>query len=254
MENEKGQSGTSGQKQETGNPGAPASGTPLVRAGLVRFSAAQFLICLAAFIVSAPFVEAIPNYGTFIDGSLLTLVLMSGVLAVARKRRILIVAIVLVIPVIAARWAHLFRPGQSPAITLVPALVFFGFMIGHLLYFILQAKRVDSEVLCAGLSVYLLLGMTWMVAYMLVDQLSPGAFVFTAGGPNSAHDMTGFTAIYFSFITLTTVGYGDIVPISNIARMLTSIEAVTGTLFMAVMIARLVSLYSTQGPGDSEQK
>jgi voltage-gated potassium channel Kch len=66
--------------------------------------------------------------------------------------------------------------------------------------------------------------------------------------------MSGFTAIYFSFITLTTVGYGDIVPVSTVARMLTSTEAMTGTLFMAVLIARLVSLYSTQPPTDGGAK
>jgi voltage-gated potassium channel Kch len=66
--------------------------------------------------------------------------------------------------------------------------------------------------------------------------------------------MTGFTAIYFSFITLTTVGYGDIVPVTTVARMLTSTEAMTGTLFLAVLISRLVSLYSTQPPTDSSPK
>ena len=59
--------------------------------------------------------------------------------------------------------------------------------------------------------------------------------------------MSGFTAIYFSFITLATLGYGDITPAADIARMLAMLEAMTGTLFVGVMIARLVSLYSTSG-------
>ena len=59
--------------------------------------------------------------------------------------------------------------------------------------------------------------------------------------------MSGFTAIYFSFITLATLGYGDITPAADIARMLAMLEAMTGTLFVGVMIARLVSLYSASG-------
>lgn len=57
--------------------------------------------------------------------------------------------------------------------------------------------------------------------------------------------MLGSTSFYFSFITLSTVGYGDITPASNVARMLAAAEAITGTLFVAVFIARLVALYST---------
>jgi hypothetical protein len=241
------------EKSDTANPvGLQSSGGP-ARTGAIRFSARLFLFFLALFFVAAPFVEILPN-GNFIDGSLLTLVLMSGVLATGGSRNKMIVAIVFVAPAIIGRWVHLFRPDLSDAIFLVPGLVFFAFLIGNFLYFILRAKRVDSEVLCAGISVYLLLGIAWMVAYLLVAELSPGAFVFTAGGPDSAHVMTGFTAIYFSFITLTTVGYGDIVPVTTVARMLTSTEAMTGTLFLAVLISRLVSLYSTQPPTDSSPK
>jgi voltage-gated potassium channel Kch len=237
------------EKSEAVNPTVDS-----VRAGVRHFSVKLFLTFLVVFFVLAPFVEELPH-GNFIDGSLLTLVLMSGVLAVGRSHKILIAAIVLAAPVIIGRWVHLFRTDLSDAIFLVPGLVFFAFLIGNFLYFILRAKRVDSEVLCAGLSVYLLLGMAWMVAYLLVDEFSHGsAFAFTAGGPDSAHVMTGFTAIYFSFITLTTVGYGDIVPVTTVARMLTSTEAMTGTLFMAVLIARLVSLYSTQPPTDGGAK
>jgi len=64
--------------------------------------------------------------------------------------------------------------------------------------------------------------------------------------------MNGFTGFYFSFITLSTVGYGDITPVSRIARWLAAMEAMTGLLYVAVLIARLVSLYSA--PGSAEQR
>jgi hypothetical protein len=67
------------------------------------------------------------------------------------------------------------------------------------------------------------------------------------------HFMKGFTAVYFSFITLSTVGYGDIAPVSGVLRMLTMIEAITGTFYMAVLIARLVAVYSTSTFAAQEQ-
>ncbi len=63
--------------------------------------------------------------------------------------------------------------------------------------------------------------------------------------------MEGFNAFYFSFITLSTVGYGDITPVSKVARMLAATEAMTGLLYVAVLIARLVALYSSPKPDDS---
>jgi hypothetical protein len=66
--------------------------------------------------------------------------------------------------------------------------------------------------------------------------------------------MKGITALYFSYISLTTVGYGDITPVSNVARMLSAAEAMTGTLFMAVLISRLVSMYSSQSPQEPGKK
>jgi hypothetical protein len=83
----------------------------------------------------------------------------------------------------------------------------------------------------------------WGQAYTLVAQLFPNAFSFSTH-PGTTAAMSGFTSIYFSFTTLATLGYGDITPTADVARMLAMLEAMTGTLFVGVMIARLVSLYS----------
>jgi hypothetical protein len=103
---------------------------------------------------------------------------------------------------------------------------------------------VDADVLCAGISVYLILGLLWGLAYTSVAQVIPNAFAFSTA-PGTPATMSGFTALYFSFITLTTVGYGDISPVADVARMLAMVEAMTGTLFVGVLITRLVCLYST---------
>ncbi|PYL60471.1 MAG: hypothetical protein DMF31_04465 [Verrucomicrobia bacterium] len=109
---------------------------------------------------------------------------------------------------------------------------------------------VTSEVLCASISAYLMLGLIWTLAYWLVDRLTPGgAFSFNTN--TGEHSINGFTGFYFSFITLSTAGYGDITPVSKIARWLAAMEAMTGLLYVAVLIARLVSLYSTPKSDDS---
>ncbi len=107
--------------------------------------------------------------------------------------------------------------------------------------------------LCVGISAYLLLGLSWSFAYLLVAQLAPGAF-FLNNGTTTGHSLHGADAFYFSLITLSTVGYGDIIPVSNVARMLAAMEAITGSLFVAVLIARLVALYSSERLLSGEQK
>ena len=155
------------------------------------------------------------------------------------------------VPAITARWINHFRPDLvHPPVFLVCALVLLAFVIGHLLHFILQAPVVTVDVLCASIAAYLMLGLMWTVAYWLVDQLTPGgAFSFNIN--RGTQSMNGFTGFYFSFITLSTVGYGDITPVSRAARWLAAMEAMTGLLYVAVLIARLVSLYSKAKPEDS---
>jgi hypothetical protein len=231
-------------------PGVSAGHLPDKRPahiGLRRYSAAEFLVALVLFFIAAPFVELFRN-GVLLESALMTLVLVSGVLAVGKSRRTLALAIVFVTPALLARWTYHLRPDVVPVeFFLVTALLFVIFVILRFLAFILRAPRVNSEVLCAGLSTYLLLGLLWSFAYRLVSEIDPHAFAITVSAiPNEP--IVGYKALYFSLITLSTVGYGDIVPVSNVARMLAAMEAMTGTLFIAVLIARLVALYSSQNP------
>jgi hypothetical protein len=98
------------------------------------------------------------------------------------------------------------------------------------------AGTVSAEHLYAALSAYLLAGIFFGVFYWTLEQTAPGSFGGTDGSRASA--------IYFSFVTLATLGYGDIVPRSDVARGLVIVEAVGGQLFLAVLVARLVSGYS----------
>jgi len=209
-----------------------------------RFSTVQLLIALALLFTCVPFVEEIKG-GDLVVSLLLSLVLLSGVFAVADRKRVLVVAIALAIPAIAGRWINHFRPDLvPPSFFLSAALVLTAFVVMNLLRFVLRASSVNVEVLCASISAYLMLGLMWTMAYWLVDQLTPGgAFSFNTN--TGTRSMSGFTGFYFSFVTLSTVGYGDITPVSKVARMLAAMEAMTGLLYVAVLIARLVSLYSS---------
>lgn len=210
---------------------------------LRRFTNLQLLIALALLFFFFPFVEEVKG-GDIIASILLSLVLLCAVVAVADRKEIFLIALILAVPAIVGRWVNHFRPDLvAPPVFLTAGLVLIAFVVANLLRFVLRAPSVNLDVLCASLSAYLMLGIIWTIAYWLVDQLTPGgAFAFNTGGEKQS--MRGFNAFYFSFVTLSTVGYGDITPVSKIARMLAALEAMTGLLYVAVLIARLVSLYS----------
>src|SRR5260370_5115940 len=211
---------------------------------LRRFSMVQLLISLGMLVCVLPFVEEIKGVPLIVS-VLLSLVLLSGILAVASRGRTLTVALLLAIPAVVARWISNFQPHLvPPAIFLVAGIGLVAFVVVNLLRFVLRAPSVNVEVLCASISAYLMLGLIWTMAYWLVEQLTPGAFAFNTT-TGTKETMEGFNAFYFSFITLSTVGYGDITPVSKVARMLAAMEAITSLFYVAVLIARLDALYST---------
>ena len=215
--------------------------------GIYRHSAAHFLAALVLIFVTAPFIEDLRG-GELIEAVLMTVVLLSAVLAVGGRRRTLVWASVLVIPALVGKWINHWRPDlMPPEVFLGAGLLFVLFVVLHLLRFILRAPRIDSEILCLGVSNYLMLGWLWALAYMLVDRLVPGSFAFTVG-PSSVRSLEGFRGFYFSYSTITTVAYGDIIPLTSAVRMLAMAEAMAGMLYVALLIARLVSLYYSKDP------
>ena len=98
---------------------------------------------------------------------------------------------------------------------------------------------VDRERIFAALDAYLLAGFLFGVAYWTLERLWPGSF---GGGAAGQFDFPH--AIYFSFVTIATLGYGDVVPVSPPARGLAIVEGISGQMYLAVLVARLVSLYA----------
>jgi len=236
---------TSGRHETAAAAVEPPSHVPIGR--WHKMAAARFLVALILLLVASPLAKEFRS-GDLIEAALMTIVMLTGIVAVGSHRLVVGLACLLITPAILGKWINHFWPEHYPAaIFLVPGLAFLGLVIVCLLGSILRAKRVDSAVLCTGISIYLLLGIFWMFAYLLVNQFLPAAFAMNGSAVDSSR-ITGFDACYFSFITLATVGYGDITPVASVARMLAMLEAMTGTLFVGVLIARLVSLYSTAGP------
>lgn len=122
-------------------------------------------------------------------------------------------------------------------------LIFLGFMILTMLKIILTGKHVTLHLINGALCIYLLIGLFFSQVYILLLTFS-NAFVRNGVSMTFGDNLSnGLWLMYYSFITLATVGYGDITPVTHLASMLSAIEAITGQLFLAVIVARMVSLY-----------
>lgn len=208
----------------------------------------ELLVALGLLFVTAPFVEDLPH-GNLVEAILMTLVMMSAVLAVGGRRASLVIALILLVPALVGKWIAHLHPGLlHPAFYLGAFIIFSGFVVARLLGFIVHAPQVDAKVLCAGVAGFLMLGLAWVPAYLAAARSTPGAFTLPAADGGAPAVLDGFNAFYFSFVTLCTVGYGDIAPVSKVARMLAVTEAITGLFYLAVLISRLVGMYSNTQP------
>lgn len=211
------------------------------RLGVFHFSAVWLLASLVVLIFASPFLEQL-KHGDLIETILMTTVLVCSVLAIGGGRRMVAIMSLIALPVLLAKWLNQIRPDLVPAWWfLAGGLGFCAVVIWRLLRFVLHSPKVSNEVLCASIAAYLLVGLVWSFGYIMLAEGNAQAFLFTTSGVRP-ETMNSHNAYYFSFVTLSTVGYGDIVPVSSGARMLSMSEAVTGMLYVAIFIARLVAL------------
>ena len=119
---------------------------------------------------------------------------------------------------------------------------YIGMAVWFMMREILFASRVSMDLVRGGICVYLLLGYLWAMFYSILLTLEPNAFSISFSGL----DNTFARLLYFSFTTLTTLGYGDIVPRSELAQVLTNFQAITGQMYPAIFISILVGGYLSQ--------
>jgi hypothetical protein len=169
------------------------------------------------------------------------LLLFSGVATMSGRKELTVIAVILVLAALALRWTSLVFPSRAILVSKeVLSMASLGLFAALMLLQVFRQGPVTGYRIQGAIAVYLLLGLIWMLAYDLVYQTLPGSFRFANGGDEATHHMHDLA--YYSFITLTTIGYGDIVPAHPVARSLAMAEGLVGQLYPAILIARLVSM------------
>lgn len=207
--------------------------------GEASLTAFLFLLFLAIFL--GPFVDSLPV--RLLSSLFLLLLMVSGVINMSRQPAVRYLSGMIAGIAIVLRLLMHFSP--SPAIMKwgsFASFVFLAMLTLVILYKVFSDNSpVTAHKIRGAVAAYLLIGITWAFLYGLLDQILPHAFSLPAAGGEYSVERQGVIT-YFSFITLTTLGYGDITPTHDISRMFAVMEALIGQLYPATLLARLVSL------------
>jgi len=215
---------------------APTRGLGRLGGAYVRRRYAILFYSLLFTLAAGPVTAALRFGGGLIE-SFLAANLLIAVLHVGRgKTRSLLIAVLSVLLLARLATAWLDHPALS-AIALGAWTIVALMAAAAALRYAMRSRVVGAEQLYAALSAYLLAGIFLGLFYWVLQQLSPSTFVTATG------EFSRTSAVYFSFVTLATLGYGDIVPRSDVARGLAVVEGIGGQLFLAVLVARMVSAY-----------
>ena len=168
---------------------------------------------------------------------------LSAILAVIQKKGVFIFGLIFALVTIILRWSiHLLNLSSLEIVNHILSILFMGFIVGIILSYLFGEEEITSDVIMGAICGYFLIGLLWNNVYALLEVLEPNSFQFS-----QSHDTGGgVDFIYYSFVTLTTLGFGDITPISNPAQSLSLLEAVMGQLYLAILVARLVGIHIAQ--------
>jgi len=172
--------------------------------------------------------------------------LVASIATVAARRGLLVIGLVLGIPALAL----LFVPGRAPTVASgVLSIATLVFICVVILSRIFSHPVVTSATVSAALVVYVTLGVVWAQVYRLLEYFHPGSFkgIAEAGLADVQRDL-----FYYSFVTLTTLGYGDMSPVSASARSLAITEAIVGQLYLVVLVAGLVGMRLSNRQGTTD--
>lgn len=209
-----------------------------------------FLYLLFFSFFLAPFIDS-PAF-QLLTSLIYSLLMIAGVVSMSRHTAIRFTAGVIACVAIALRWLrHLAPTAEIVKLGTLAVLVFLIMLTVVILAKVFGKGRVTTHRVKGAIAVYLLFGVIWSILYGLLDQTLPHAFSLHLDGgvftPERQETLT-----YFSFVTLTTLGYGDIVPTHEISRMFVVMEGLIGQLYPATLLARLVSL-QLMHQGDNQE-
>jgi hypothetical protein len=200
------------------------------------------LVLILAMLIVGPLAEEFVHLRILMD-IFWSAVFIAVIYAVSHKKHHILVAVLLALPMLASIWAKYLRIHQG--LEVVGGLcgaAFFMFAIIQILIFIYSQKEVTTDLIVGAAIVYLLMALAWSFLFGVLESLHPGSFSF----PEIQTISTNRNFLYFSFVTLTTLGYGDITPVTTMARSLSFLEAVIGQLYLVVQVAWLVGVHVSQ--------
>ncbi len=203
----------------------------------------RFLFLLIALILTLalrPFLEGVFRI-TYLMDIFFTVIYLSAVYAASQKRGIFIVAIFISLLTVVLLWLARLTDNSSFGIAgNITGSLFFAFTAIMILGYLFREDKVTGDMIMGAVCVYFLMGLIWAFVFSTMETLQPGSFKM-AQEPASQPAFT-----YYSYVTLSTLGYGDITPISAPARSLSILEAMMGQLYLAVLVARLVGMHISQ--------
>lgn len=210
------------------------------RVALEERNLTLFLIVLVGVVFLAfPLAEARAIHRGTLQGCL-TLLLLSGVLVMSAQPRMTLLAAVFAGAVILVRWAAHLRPeGRLGQVDALLAFAFFFWLTSVMIYRVFREGAVTTHRIYGAIAVYLLLSLDFAFAFEVILDRDPQALHFAV---ESDRESPVARLVYFSLATLTTIGYGDVLPVNPLARSLAMLEGLVGQLFPAVLLARLVAL------------
>ncbi|MEM1155013.1 MAG: ion channel [Pseudomonadota bacterium] len=186
--------------------------------------------------------------------ALFTLVLMWALYAASNNRRLLLFAVLLLIPTLATTWmADTAELRVVAYIDNFTNIAYFGLVSALLGKHVLRSRRITVEVIFAAMCLYMILAILWAAIFSNIELFYANAFLFQgdfAEQANISPEDLLMHLTYYSFVTLSTLGYGDIIPANLVARNWAAMEAMAGQFFIAIVIARLVSIYTQQSESE----
>ena len=204
-----------------------------------RFRFSFLVLVLLSLYIVVPFFDV-----SFLTDLVVSIFFIAALAAVTQKSQLFWSALVLAVVAISLTWGSYWSGNvQLAIISRVLQIVFVVFIAGAILSQVFKHKKITRETVAGAICVYLLMGTMWADVYGIMEIVKPGTFPAyeTATGEKITDPHLRSSQFhYFSFVTLSTLGYGDITPNTREAQSLASMEAIIGQLFLAVLIARLV--------------
>ncbi len=211
-----------------------------------KYGFGNLLVWLFVYLMIGPFLTSMPYADTVLD-VLFTLVICSAVFALSRDSRVLSTSIFFFVPIMILLWMNILDLLHFHAAVLDGLLVlFFCTLVSSFGRHLIAVRRVTANVIAAALCLYLIVGLLWGAVFAMTESLAPGSFAGKLLMDVSSIEEKAHFFNYFSFVTLTTLGYGDITPQTWGATALCQSEAIVGQFFMVVFVARLVAIQVSQ--------